>query len=157
MRNANDIHTALILFTAEAYLAESFKDGLTGEDWHRKIVSAINAWKTFRRFSSEELALIQEISKDEVMERIKQTEISFVVYALVLLQLLANDPMKRNVTLSVSKKKLRVGDSVFVVPMLKQKRADLEKYESLKNIIAESRINAKHFYYYTYEKLEERI
>jgi len=155
MRNPNDLHTALVLFTAASYLEEALKDGTSGEEFHRQVVTAIEGWKTFRRFSDEEVKLLQDMGKDEVMEKIKRIEISFVCYALTLLQLLANDTEKRNVVLNVSKKKLMRGDSIFVVPMLQTKKSDPEKYDRLKRIIDESRINAKTFYHYTRKKLGE--
>ena len=157
MRNPNDLHTALVLFTAEAYLSQGLKDGTTQEEWHKQVVTSIEGWKTFRRFSGAEVKFLQDMGKDEVMEKIKSIEISFVVYALVLLQLLANDPDKRSVTIGISKKKLRRGDSIFVVPMLQTKKSDPQRHERLKRIIDESRINAKTFYHYTQNKIREEL
>ena len=157
MRNPNDLHTALIIYTASAYLETGLKDGTTQEEFHRQIVTAVTGWKTFRKFSNAEVKLLQDMGKDPVMEKIKRIEISFICYALTLLQLMANDPDKRDVTLGISKKKLRRGDSIFVVPMLQTKKSDPERYERLKRIIDESRINAKYFYSYTKDKIKEEL
>ena len=157
MRNANDLHTALMLFSASAYIQDEIKNGNTNDELHHKIVSGIEAYKTFRRFSAEELKLIQDIQKDEAMSRITKTEICFVCYALSILKLLSEDESKRDVIIGVSKKKLRMGDSVFVIPMLKEKRRDIERYERLKKIIEESRVNAKLFYSYTKTMLDKAI
>ena len=156
MRNANDLHTALILFTVQAYLEEELKSGNSTDEDHILIKTAIEGWRTFRNFSKFEAELIQEVGRDERMEKIKAKEISYAVYALVLLQEFAKDDRKRGVFIGVGRKKLLAGDSVFVVPMLAEKKRDKESYEAKHKIILESRLNAKHFYSVTMQLIEER-
>ena len=153
MRTPKRQHEALILFTVQAYLERSIAGGITIDLFHRQIVGAIEAWKTMRRFSIEEVKLITEIGNDEYMQKLKQQEISFIVYALELMKQWA-DNAGRNDTINVSKKKLKRGRATFAIDMLSLKKRDIEKYKETKQIIDDSVVNAKHFYSYTLERLE---
>jgi len=146
-------HEKLILFTVQAYLESAINDGLTKEPMHKRIVGAIEAWKMMRRFSTDEAKTVQELGKDEYIENLKKQEISFVVYAMQLLKLWAEDEDYTKTTLNISKKRLRHGRAFFAVQMLRKKQEDPAKYQELREIIDASVLDAKNFYYYTKGRL----
>jgi len=148
-------HEKLVLFTAQAYFEAALKDGTSQDPFHKKIATAIEAWKMLRRFSSKEHKLVVDIGEHDYMQKIKNTEISFVVYALQLMKLWAEDADYRKSSINISKKRLRMGGATFAIDMLKLKQRDSEKHKELRAIIDQSVLNAKNFYYYTKEKISE--
>ena len=152
MRPAPQLHLFLMLATAQAYIENSIKDGLTDETMHHQISSGIKGWLTFRKLSKEEAKLLVRLGEDEYMQKLKEVEISFIVYALEILRMAVEE---YDFNIGVGKKKLLRGKSVFVVGMLQTKRKDKEKYDRLKAIIDESTIVAKKFYGYTQERIKE--
>jgi len=146
----------LILFTVEAYISRALEEGLSKEPFHQKIVSGIRGYMTFGRFSKEEAELLQKLGEDPVMQRIKAQEISFVVYALVLLKLwVENVPReaRKGIYLGISNKKLLMGHSAFAITMLQMKRQNEEMYKDKKQIINDSVKNASDFFSFFEEKL----
>ena len=154
MRTPQKLHEALMIFTAEAYLTRSIEDGLTDDPFHRKLVSGINSYRTMRRFSKEELELVVDLGKEEYMEKLKQIEIAFVIYALQILKRAAED---YTFIIGVGRKKLLKGKAEFAIDMLKLKQRDKEKYQSTKAIIDESVIVANRFYDYTQNHIKEKL
>jgi len=148
-------HEKLILFTAQAYFEAALKDGTTQEPLHKKIATAIEAWKMLRRFSAKERNLVVKIGEDEYMQKLKAEGVSFVVYALELIKLWADDADYRKSSINISKKRLRMGRATFAVEMLKLKQKDEEKHKELREIIDVSVLTAKNFYHYTKEKISE--
>jgi len=148
----------LILFTASEYLNSAIKDSLTSDPLHIRIVSGINGFRTFGRFSAEESKQLQEIGTHEYMNKLKKIDVSFVVYALELLRLWVTEVPKehrKNIYLGVGNKKLLKGKSVFVVDMLKLKQRDEEKYKETREIIDVSTLTAKQFFFYMFEQLKD--
>ena len=146
----------LILFTTEAYLARSIEEGLTQEEFHKKLVSGIRSFMVMGRFSKEEQKLLQELGEDPIMEKIKMTEVSFVVYALELMRLWVTEvprKVRKNIYLGVSNKKLLLGRAYFVKTMLHLKQTDEESYKEKRQIIDDSVLNAKHFFAFFEERL----
>ena len=157
--NSDVVFNKLILFTAEAYLTKSIDDGLSNEDLHRRIIGGIRAYMVMGRFSGREAAILQSIGEDEYMQDLRAREISFVVYALELLRLwveLVPKEKRKNIHIGVSDKILRKGRATFAVSMLNLKKKDEAKYKELRQIIDESVLVAKNFFYYTQEKINER-
>lgn len=145
-----------ILFTVEMYLSRALAEGTTREDFHRKIVSGIRSYQTMGRFSSVEAAKVSAVGEHEYMKKLKEIEISYVVYALELIKLWVThvpEKYRKNIYLGVSSKKLLKGRATFAVAMLDLKRRDSKKYEELKNIIDQSVITAKNYYFYLEEHL----
>jgi len=154
MRKAKDLHLFLMLATAEAYLSKARNEGLTSEPLHIKMISGINGWLTFRRLDKEEQELLVELGKDEYMEKMKEVEVSYVIYALVLLQLAAET---YTFNIGVGRKKLLKGRSVFIISMIQQKRKDPEKHAELKAIIDDSVVIAKKFFGFTEAKIKGMV
>ncbi len=149
----------LILFTVEAYLTKSKEDGHTDDEMHNRLISGIRAYQTMGRFSQEEAKLLQELGETETAKKIKQKEISFVVYALELMKLWIEEvpvQYRKSIYLGVSNKKLKLGRATFAMGMLRLKKEDKERYDNLKEIIDESVINAKHFFGYFQNELVKK-
>lgn len=146
----------LILFTVEAYIARAIEDGTTHEDFHKKLVGGIRSFMVMGRFSKKESERLQKLGEDPIMEKIKNQEISFVVYALELMRLWVTEvprEVRKNIYLGVSNKKLLLGRAYFVKTMLHLKHTDEESYKEKRQIIDESVLNAKHFFSFFEEKL----
>ena len=148
----NKIHEKLVLFTIQSYMENAIKDGLTNEPLHHRIVSGVSSYKMMGRFSSAELKLVRDIGEHAFMWKIKEVQISFVVYALELLKLLVDEGYKFDIR--VSHKKLKMGKATFAIEMLKLKNRDSESYNETKEIIDVSVLTAKQFFYYTKEQIE---
>lgn len=148
----SNIHERLVLFTVQAYLENSIKEGLTKEDLHYRIVSGISSYKMMRRFSEDELKTVRELGEHEYMQNLKDIQISHIVYALELLKLLVDDGYKFHI--GVSMRKLKMGRATFAIDMLKLKDKNIDDYEKTKAIIDESVVVAKQFFYYTQEQLK---
>jgi len=146
----------LILFTVEAYLARAIEEGLTHEEFHKKLVSGIRSFMVMGRFSKEEQERLKILGEDTIMEKIKNKEVSFVVYALELMRLWVTEvprEVRKNLYLGVSNKKLLLGRAYFVKTMLHLKHTDEENYKEKRQIIDESVLNAKHFFSFFEDKL----
>ena len=146
----------LILHTAEAYLTKAYEEGMTKEPMHIKLLSGLRAFQTFGKFSAEEAKLLQSFSQDPILERIKNQEISYVIYALSLLKFWVEEvPLKarKHIHLGVGNKKLLMGASAFAIFMLKQKRQDETIYKEKKQIINKSVLNARHYFSFFEENL----
>ena len=143
MRTAKDLHLALILFTAQAYMETEIKDGMTDDTIHKRIVAGIEAWKRMRRFSNEELLLIQQLNKQEIIKDLTHREISFIVYALELLKHARND---HNYIIGVGSRILKRGSATFILGLVKTKAADLDRYNKIKDVITTTEETARDFY-----------
>jgi len=152
-REPEALHLAMVLFTVQAYLERSIHDGLTKEPVHFRIVSGIEGWKTMRRFNLKEVEILQDLGKDDYMGKLKNEEVSFVVYAL---QLAKRAVEAYDFHIGVGKKHLRKGRANFALEMVKLKYNDNDKYKELRQIIDASVINANKFFDYTMEKLHEQ-
>ena len=153
MRNKDQLHEALILFTVMESLGKEVNTGVSKDPLHRKIVGRLKAWSTMRRFSQEEAKHLIELGKDAYMEKLKETEISYTVYGLELLKQWVEDPRFAKRSIGVSKDKLKLGRAAFAVDMLKLKKRDEAQYKETKKIIDDSVLTAKKFYSFTKDNI----
>ena len=153
MRTSKQLHEALILFTVMETLGKEVSAGVSTSDFHKKIVGRPKAWSTMRRFSQEEAKLLVALGSDPYMEKLKETEISYTVYALELLKLWEADADYKKSGIGVSRSQLKAGRAVFALDMIKLKKRDSEKYAETKTIIETSVITAKKFYSFTKDKV----
>ncbi len=144
----------LVLFTVIEYLQSAVKEGITREPEHKKIIGAINGYKTFGRLSPSEAEILTKLGKTPEMKAITDVHISYVVFALELLKLWAEMVPKRlRPHLGLKDTRLKAGRQMFVMSMLKLKNEDPEKHAELKSIIDDSVITAKRFIMYADENL----
>jgi hypothetical protein len=148
------VHLKLCLFTVQAYIETELVAGKTNETLHKRIVSGIESWKIFRRFSKEEALLIAMIGEDEFMQKQKQVQIAFIVYALEILDLTI---ARYKFDFGVSRRKMRGGRAFFATAMLREKRNNPERYAELKEIIDQSVLTAKKFFDYTDNRIREEL
>lgn len=146
----------LILFTVEGYLSAAHEQDHTKEPLHMNLMSGIRSYMTFCKFSPAEAAQVSAYGEDPTLERIRQTEISFIVYAMELIKLwVENVPRehRKHIHLGVGTKRLKMGRAYFAMLMLQQKQLDPKRYAEKKEIINSSVVTAKLYYSYIEGKL----
>lgn len=148
MRTPAQIHEALVLFTIQA----SIERGEAGDEIFRNLFTKIEAWKTFRKFSKAEHDAIVAVGQCEEIQTLQDRQISYLIYALVLAKLWAQNAQPGQ-SIGISKKKLKVGKAHFALDMLKEKQNNPENYDKTKEIIAISEQTAIEFYDIAYDKL----
>lgn len=154
IKNPYIVFNKLILFTVTEYLEKAKAEGLTGEPFHNEIIGAISKYKTFAKFSVKEARIIIKMGESEAMHRIKEQQISWVVYALELLKLWVEAvPKKYRPHLNISDERLRTGRSKFVMAMIRLKSADPKEHAHKQNIMNDSTVTAKKYLMYTHEQL----
>jgi len=153
MRNKTQLHEALILFTVMETLGKEVNANVTTSPFHKKIVGRLKAWSTMRRFSQKEAKHLISLGENPYMEKLKQSEISYVVYALELLKLWEADVDYKKNGIGIPRAKLKAGRAVFALDMIKLKKRDSDKYVETKTIIDDSVVTAKKFYSFTKENV----
>lgn len=146
----------LILHTVSAYLDRAYEEGMTKEPMHIKLMSGLRSFQTFGKFLPEEAKLLQSLGDNPILEKIKNREVSFVVYSLELMRLWVQTvPLsaRKHIYLGVSNKKLLLGRAYFTTMMLSMKQKDPETYKEKRAIIDESVLNAKHYFSFMMEQL----
>ena len=160
MLSSRIIFNKVILFSVEAYLSKSIKDGYTDEKLHKDIVSGINSYRMMGRFSRAEQNIVSIIGTDEFIRKVTGAEFSHVIYALELLRLWVTEvprDARKHIYLGVGNKKIKGSLSMFVISMLRLKQHDKEAYAEKKELITSSKIRAKQFFFYMEEKIKERV
>jgi hypothetical protein len=106
-----------------------------------------------RRFSKDEAKHLIKLGDDPYMEKLKQAEISYVVYALELLKLWEADVDYKKSSIGIARSQLKAGRATFALDLIKLKRRDSEQYKETRQIIDDSVITAKKFYSFTKENV----
>lgn len=149
MRNDYVVFNKLILFTAEAYMENALKEGLSNDPVHHKIVSGVASYRTLCRFDKEQHNMILEFEDNPIVQKVKDAQMSHIIFALeILKQWVEQVPreQRKHIALGVSNKKLLKGRAAFALDMLALKKEDKERYETLREIIDDSVLMGKHFF-----------
>lgn len=160
VRSADALFNALLLFTAQIYIQHDIDDGFNQSSRDRKIVAGVEAYRQMGRFSKEEHAIIKDIGEHEFMEKLKNQTVSRTVVALELLKLwveTTSRESRKNIHLGVGNRKLRAGAATFAIDLLKMKKTDIDKYNRTKNIVNDSKVNAKLYFSYVQEHINKGV
>ena len=156
--NRRILFNKVILFTAEAYISQSIKDGMPIDPIHRKIQNGVKAYLAVGRFNKEEAQYLHKLGEDERIKKIMATDIAFVVFALEIMKMWVEQIPKsdrKGIYLGINDNKLRIGKANYAVDMLKTKRSHPEVYTEMRELIDTTSITAKHFFAFYYEKILE--
>jgi hypothetical protein len=144
-----------VLFTIHEYLETTIKESKSVDDFVYQLRSTLAGYKSFHRLSADEAEILMNLGKDEVMMNIVDEEISFLIFALELLRIWTEFyPKSERPSLNISDKRFKGAVGAFVIPMLKLKQSDPERYDRMKPIITDSKMTAKKFFMYAEEKLK---
>lgn len=147
----------IILFTIVEYLEKQMLDEESYQrDAMRKIVSSINGWKTFHRFSRAEAELVGKWGQTEAMTKLREVEVDYSIYALELLQLYVTlVPKKQRAHLGISDAKITMLKANLIKDMLRLKQRG-GSYDRIKDITDQSRLVAKRFFHYFDEQTNKQ-
>ncbi len=144
----------VILFTVDTYIARMRSEGLELPSLLNDLRLGIIAYKPANRFTEEESKIVLAYSKDEELTEIIHTEISHIVFILIVIKLWAElIPKKDRPFLNISDKRLMKGRAEYAMFMLKLKQRNKESYEDKKDIIDISVKTAELFIEYHMKKL----
>jgi hypothetical protein len=149
MRNDFNTLNKLILFTAEAYMSNALKEGLTHDPFHQKIVNGINNYSILCKFDKEQHSKVVAFGETEIGKKLRESEFSHIIFSLQLLQMWIDRvprEQRRHIALGVSNKKLLMGRASFALDMIKLKQRDEEKYAETRQIIDEAVLMGRHFF-----------
>ena len=151
MNNPYITFNKLILFTVGEYFERAIKDGITTDPFHRKIVSSVAAYRTLGRFSQSEAKKLMECGSTDEAIKIKDVEVSYIIYALELMKIWVLEVPKRyrkGIYLGISDTRLSAGRAGFALDLIKMKRDDTEQYTEKSEIILQSVKAAEDFFNY---------
>jgi len=153
----SSIFNKVMLHTISSYLEKQVEDKETYErDFLVKILGALKAYQMLHRFDSNEAKMVAEIGEHEAMEKMKVIEIDFSIYSIELLQLFVDEiPKKQRPHLNIADKKIRALKANLIKDMLRLKFRDDESYARVKEIVDQSRLVAKRYFFYMFEQLKD--
>jgi len=158
--NADVIFSKIILFTCQLYIQHDIDDGYNQSEQDHKLVAGIENYRRMGRFSKEEHAIIKDIGEHEYMQKLKNQVVSRTVVALELMKLwveTTSRASRKGIHLGVGNRKLQMGAATFTIDLIKMKNQDKEKYGRVKNIVTESKVNAKQYFSYVQEHIKEGV
>ena len=144
------MHKKLILHTVDLYLTQGLKGNVYQRAVVQNIASKIAGYNIFHKFTQDEHKTLISIGKEPYMQRLKEVQIDWTVYALELLVLLLKDGNK---IVNLNNKKVYEYKSKMVMDMIGLKHDDAEKHSATKEIVMQSRLVAKQYYEYTKDGL----
>jgi len=152
--NKRSIFTRLILFTVEGYLADIDPKVTYNYAFLLRIRTAIRMFIQGHRFSREEFLIVNKLSGSDFMNKLVERQVDRTIYAIELLTLyiMLIDKAER-ATLNISDKKILNLKSEFVMDMLKMRMNKPEEHQRVKQIVEDTRINAKMFFNYCEEEI----
>jgi len=146
----------LICFTIEAYLDEINSKETYNYPFMIKLRTAIRAYMTFHRFSPKEYTEVMKIADTQFMKDMVNVQVDRTIFALEMLYLYVKEiPKHKRANLNISDTKLLAAKGELVKDMLRlKKRSDLD-YNRVKEIVDDSRLAAKQYFYFVKDYDEE--
>jgi hypothetical protein len=144
-----------ILAHISVYLEKGFEEynGNELDPTIYKLRQKAHSLSVIHRINPGEVKYLQDITTDEFEERMN-TDIAFIIFALHLAKLYIElIPKKKRYDLNISKAKIQLANSRWVVPMLQAKNQYPEIYQEKKEIMNDSRDLAEYFFNFMYENI----
>ena len=152
--NKQQLFQRLILYTIEGYLDDIKNDTTYNYPFMLKLRTAIRSYMVFHKFNREEYNEVMRIADTEFMENAKEQMVDRVIFALEMLFLYVKEiPKNKRAMLNISDSKLIQAKTGLIMDMLKMKQSRPESHTRVKEIIEDSRINAKRYFYFCQEEL----
>jgi hypothetical protein len=152
----DNLKQRLIIYTIEAYLDEINSKETYNYPFMIKLRTAIRAYMTFHRFSQKEYEEVMKIADTQFMKDMVNVQVDRTIFALEMLYLYVKEiPKHKRANLNISDTKLLAAKGELVKDMLKlKKRSDLD-YNRVKEIVYDSRLAAKRYFYFVKDYDEE--
>ena len=142
-----NILNKVVLFTVLEYIEKqkSQHDEIYQREELTKIASSIKGYQMFHRFSQSEANVVIALGKEPSMQKLKETEVDYAIYAIELLYLWAKQvPNSNRPHLNYSDTRIRKLKTTLIMDMLKTR--ETESHPRIKEIVEQSRLVAKHFF-----------
>jgi hypothetical protein len=145
----NNVKQLIILYTIEAYLDDISNETTYNFPFMLKLRTAIRGYMTFHRFNNEEYKYVMKIADTDVMKKMTEIQVDRTIFALEMLYLYVKEiPKKERANLNISDKKLLKAKAELITDMLKLRQRNEDSYKRVKEIIDDSRLAAKRYYYF---------
>jgi hypothetical protein len=139
----------LIIYSIEAYLDEISSEETYNYPFMIKLRTAIRAYMTFHKFSPEEYEEVMKIADTQFMKDMVEIQVDRTIFALEMLYLYVKEiPKDKRANLNISDKKLLAAKGELIKDMLKLKQRSDLNYDRVKEIVDDSRIAAKKYFYF---------
>jgi len=151
-------YNKLILHTADLYIERALENECYQREALVVLRTRLMGYKTFHRFSPEEVKVVQELGEDPFMQKLKWIEVDFAVYAIFLLVEWTKEvDKKERPNFNFSDKRILKLHADTVKDMLNLKTRNKDEYDEVKSIIDQTKLTAKQYVQYckNWEKKEK--
>ena len=149
MINKKSILNRLIIYTVEGYLQDIDPDETYLYEFFMRLRTGIRMHIKGHRFSKEEFAIVDQLSRTKEMEDLSEQLIDRVIYALELLLVYIEEiPKQERAIIGVGDKKIIEAKSNLIKDMIRMRINKPDAHKKVKEIILDSRINAKRYFEY---------
>ena len=156
MMSITQTKSLLLIYTIEAYLDEINSKETYNYPFMIKLRTAIRGYMTFHKFSPKEYTEVMKIADTQFMKDMVNVQVDRTIFALEMLYLYVKEiPKHKRANLNISDTKLLAAKGELVKDMLRlKKRSDLD-YNRVKEIVDDSRLAAKRYFYFVKDYDEE--
>jgi len=153
--NTKSVFQRLILFSVDGYLDDISNETTYNYAFVLRIRTSIRSYILFHKFNKEEDSLLKELAETTAMKNMSNMQIDRVMFAIELLYLYITQIDKKDrAHLNISDDKIKKLKSTLVMDMLKLKHRS-DSYDNVKEIVDDSRVGAKHYFYFIKEWMNE--
>lgn len=147
--NRVSVFHRLILFSVEAYLDDIKADGTYQYEFMLKLRSKLRSYIQGHRFSREEFLIVRALAETDAIKAMSALQIDRTIYSLELLvYFIQQIPKSDRPFLNMSDTKILTAKAELIKDMMQMRQEKKESYDRVKDVITDSRINAKKYFHY---------
>ena len=154
--NKESLFQRLIIFSIESYLDDINNDTTYNYNTVLKLRTSIRSYIWFHKFSPQEDKVLKHLAETDTMKNMSSMLVDRTIFAIELLYLYVTKiPKNKRAHLNMSDKKLLNLKSILTIDMLKLNKKDTDSYKRVKEIVDDSRIAAKKYFFFIENYIKE--